>query len=586
LLAIHLITIYTHFLYIIRSFQLLVFFEILHGYQLKSKLILTEINSIQFSVFCQRDKGCARIPYMPKPVYLIILDGWGENPNLEGNAIAQANTPTIDKITRYYPQTLLQASGISVGLPWGEMGNSEVGHLTLGAGRVIYQSLPRITLSIQDGSFFKNEALLGAVESAKQKNGALHLMGLASNGGVHSSLAHLFALVELAKNNGLEKIYLHLFMDGRDAPPQSGIKAIQEIEEHLKEMPQARIATLCGRYFAMDRNENWDRTQKAYDLLTQGEGQREKSAQAALEKSYAEKITDEFVEPTAIEDENGNIYSVQENDSVIFFNFREDRARQITKAFVLPDFSNFERKKYFPNNEFVMMTKYEESIPAKVAFGPQPIKNCLGKVLSQANLKQLRIAETEKYAHVTYFFNGGEEEAFPGEDRELVPSQSVSTYDKAPAMSAFQITEKIIEDIEKDGHDFTLVNFANADMVGHTGKMDAAIEAVEVVDRCLSKLIPEIFKVDGRILITADHGNAEEVINPRTEEIDTEHSTFPVPFWYVSPENQKQKSESDIIRSKNNVGGLLSDVAPTVLNLLNIQAPPEMTGQNLLEILI
>jgi 2,3-bisphosphoglycerate-independent phosphoglycerate mutase len=521
-----------------------------------------------------------------KPVYLIILDGWGENPNLEGNAIAQAKTATIDQLVRHYPQTLLQASGISVGLPWGEVGNSEVGHLTLGAGRVVYQSLPRITLSIQDGSFFKNENFLAAVENVKKNNGALHIMGLASNGGVHSSLDHLHALLELGKNNGIAKICLHLFTDGRDAPPNSGINVIRDIEQRIKDIPGARIATLSGRYFAMDRNDNWNRTEKAYNLLTLGEGAREKSAESALEKSYAKNITDEFVEPVVIEDENGNIFPIAEKDSVIFFNFREDRARQLTKAFALPTFSKFERKKYLPDIEFVTMTKYEDNLPVRVAFGPQEIKNCLGEVLSQNKINQLRIAETEKYAHVTFFFNGGREEPFLGEERILVPSQSVSTYDKVPEMSAYVIEEKILEDLGKGKHGFTLVNFANADMVGHTGNLKAAISAAEAVDGCLGKIIPEILKIGGHIFITADHGNAEEMINPRTEEIDTEHSIFPVPFWYLNPENRRQKSESEIIKVKNSVGGILSDVAPTVLAVMNIPTPPEMTGQNLLEVLI
>jgi len=522
---------------------------------------------------------------MNRPVFLIILDGWGENPNLEGNAIAQANTPTIDNLSRHYPETLLQASGISVGLPWGEMGNSEVGHLTLGAGRVIYQSLPRITLAIQDGSFFKNESFLVAAENARKNQSALHIMGLASNGGVHSSLEHLYALFEFVKNNGLPKAYLHLFTDGRDAPPQSGIKVVRDIAERLKDYPEIRIASLSGRYFAMDRNENWNRTEKAYQLLTEGIGQKEKDAQAALQKSYDQNITDEFVEPIVIDDENGVIHSIEEKDSVIFFNFREDRARQLTKSFALPTFSKFERKKYLSDIEFVTMTKYEDNLPVRVAFGPQEIKNCLGEVLSRENMRQLRIAETEKYAHVTYFFNGGREEPYPGEDRVLVPSQSVSTYDKAPEMSAYQITEKILRELGEGKYNFILVNFANADMVGHTGNLKAAISAIEVVDECLGKIIPEILRIGGHIFITADHGNAEEIINPRTEEIDTEHSTFPVPLWYLNPENQQQKSESEIIKSKNSTGGLLSDIAPTVLAVLNILPPSEMTGQNLLEVL-
>jgi len=523
---------------------------------------------------------------MSKPVYLIILDGWGENPNLEGNAIAQANTPNIDKLMQHYPQTLLQASGISVGLPWGEVGNSEVGHLTLGAGRVLYQSLPRITLSIQDGSFFTNASFLAAIENAKKNDSALHLMGLASNGGVHSSMEHLYALLELAKNSELKKICLHLFMDGRDAPPQSGKNIVQDVEERIKGFPQARIATLCGRYFAMDRNDNWNRTEKAYDLLTSGTGSRQKSAQAALEASYKNNVTDEFVEPIAIEDENGNISSAGEKDSIIFFNFREDRARQITKAFTLPTFSKFERKKYLPDIEFVTMTKYEDNLPIRVAFGPQEIKNCLGEVLSHNKINQLRIAETEKYAHVTYFFNGGRETPFPGEDWMLIPSQSASTYDKVPEMSAYIIEEKILDELGTGKYGFTLVNFANADMVGHTGKLKPTIAAIEAVDGCLGKIIPEILKIGGHIFITADHGNAEETINPRTEETNTEHSTFPVPFWYLSPNNHRQKTESEILKVKNGIGGLLSDVAPTILAVMDITVPPEMTGQSLMEVLI
>jgi 2,3-bisphosphoglycerate-independent phosphoglycerate mutase len=522
---------------------------------------------------------------MNKPVYLIVLDGWGENSTYEGNAIAQANTPTVDKLSQHYPQTLLQASGISVGLPWGEVGNSEVGHLTLGAGRVLYQSLPRITLSIQDGSFFKNESFLAAVENAKKNSSTLHIMGLASNGGVHSSMDHLYALLELAKNSGLEKICLHLFTDGRDAPPQSGIKIIQDVEERIKNFPGARIASLCGRYFAMDRNDNWNRTEKAYNLLTLGAGSRQKSAQMAFETSYEKNITDEFIEPVAIEDEKGDVSVVSEKDSIIFFNFREDRARQLTKAFTLPTFSKFERKNYFPDVEFVTMTKYEDDLPVRVAFGPQEIKNCLGEVLSQNNINQLRIAETEKYAHVTYFFNGGREEPFPGEDRMLIPSQSVSTYDKIPEMSAYIIEEKILDALGTGKYGFTLINFANADMVGHTGKMKPTIAAIEAVDGCLGKIIPEILKIGGHIFITADHGNAEETVNPRTEEMDTEHSTFPVPFWYLNPKNHKQKSESEILNAKNNIGGLLSDVAPTILAVMDIPVPLEMTGQSLMEVL-
>jgi len=522
---------------------------------------------------------------MIKPTFLIVLDGWGENPNYEGNAIAQANTPTIDKLSRYYPQILLQASGISVGLPWGEMGNSEVGHLTLGTGRIMYQNLPRITLAIQDGTFFKNEALLAAAENVKKNGSALHIMGLASNGGVHSSLDHLYALLEFAKNNKLPRVYFHLFTDGRDAPPRSGEKIIEDIEIRLSEYGCGKIASICGRYFAMDRNDNWNRTEKAYNLLTLGKGKKEKDALEAIKKSYKSGITDEFVEPTLIEGAEGESRTIGDKDSVIFFNFREDRARQLTKAFSLPTFSKFPRKKYLPEIEFVSLIQYEEALPVRAAFPPIAIKNCLGEVISQAGLHQLRIAETEKYAHVTYFFNGGKEEPFPNEDHILVPSQAAPTYDKVPEMSAPAITEKVLKELGKGKYSFVLMNFANPDMVGHTGKMEATISAIETVDECLGKLIPQFVNLDGTVFITADHGNAEEITNPKTEEVNTEHSILPVPFWYITSRNQREKTESEILESKNNVKGILSDVAPTILASMNLKIPPEMTGQNLLDIL-
>jgi len=522
---------------------------------------------------------------MIKPTFLIILDGWGENPDFEGNAIAQAKTPTIDKLTRFYPQILLQASGISVGLPWGVTGNSEVGHLALGSGRVIYQNLPRITLAIQDGSFFNNEAFDAAISNVKKNNSALHLMGLASNGGVHSSMDHLFALLELAKSKQLDKVYLHVFTDGRDAPPKSAINVIDDIEMRLKEIGCGKISTICGRYYAMDRNDNWDRIEKAYNLLVLGKGKRGKNAHDALQNSYHNNITDEFVEPTIIEDAEGNSSIIGNKDSVIFINFREDRARQITKAFVLPTFSKFKREEYLSDVEFVCMTQYEDNLPAKIAFPLVLVKKCLGEVISEEGWSQLRIAETEKYAHVTYFFNGGREEPFPREDRALIPSQAVSTYDKAPEMSAFNITERVIKEIGTGKYSFVLINFANPDMVGHTGNLKATISAIETVDECLGKLIPQILKIGGQIFLTADHGNAEELTNRRTEEQDTEHSVFPVPLWYITPNNQRQKTESEITNGKNSVLGILSDVAPTILNSINVKVPPDMTGQNLLEIL-
>jgi 2,3-bisphosphoglycerate-independent phosphoglycerate mutase len=522
---------------------------------------------------------------MIKPTFLIVLDGWGESQSFEGNAIAQAKTPNIDKISRYYPEVLVQASGISVGLPWGEVGNSEVGHLTLGAGRVIYQNLPRITLSIQDGSFFKNNAFAIASENVKKNNSALHLVGLASDGGVHSSLDHLFALLEFAKNCELDKVYLHIFTDGRDSPPKSSLQIIENIEARIKEYGCGKIASVCGRYFAMDRNENWDRTAKAYDMLTLGKAGVEKSASDAVNKSYDKNITDEFIEPILIGDNEKDLGIIKGNDSVIFFNFREDRARQLTKTFVLPTFTKFTREKYLPDIEFICMTQYEDNLPVRIAFPPITIQNCLGEMISKQGLHQLRIAETEKYAHVTYFFNGGREEPYFQEDRILIPSQSVSTYDKAPEMSAYPITERVIKELGKGKYAFVLINYANPDMVGHTGNIKATIAAIETIDECLGMLIPEVLKIGGSLFITADHGNAEELLNLRNSEPDTEHSVSPVPLWYISPANQRQKSESQIMESKNDVRGILSDIAPTILASLNIKIPPEMTGQNLLDIL-
>lgn len=522
---------------------------------------------------------------MVKPVFLIILDGWGENPSFEGNAIAQAKTPVMDRITRHYPQVLLQASGISVGLPWGETGNSEVGHLTLGAGRVVYQSLPRITLAIQDGSFSKNEAFAGAIANTKKNNSALHIMGLVSSGGVHSSMDHLNALLELAKDNELKQVFVHLFTDGRDSPPRSGMKMIEDVELRIQEYACGKIASLCGRYFAMDRNDNWDRTEKAFRLLTEGVGTREKSAREALQKSYNASITDEFVEPTLIEYPGEKPGLIRQKDSVIFFNFREDRARQLTKAFILPGFTKFKRENNLPELEFVTMTQYEDNLPAKVAFPPIEVKNCLGEIISRKGLHQLRMAETEKYAHVTYFFNGGKEESFPNEERVLIPSQAVSTYDKVPEMSAPEITAQVVKEMGKGKYSFLLVNFANADMIGHTGDLKATISAVETLDECIGKIMSEALKMGGSMFITADHGNAEELVNLRTEEADTEHSVYPVPLWYITPQNERRKTEAEIMEGRNNVKGILGDVAPTILAAMGIDVPPEMTGQNLLNIL-
>lgn len=521
---------------------------------------------------------------MYNPVVLVVLDGWGISNNSQGNAIKQANLPTIDKLNKFYPMTALQASGISVGLPWGECGNSEVGHMALGAGKIIYQNLPRISLAIQDGSFFKNPALLQAINNAKNKKSSLHFMGLLGEGSVHSHREHLYALLDMAKNEKIENVFIHIFTDGRDSPPNSGTKTITELRDKIRFYGIGKIASICGRNWAMDRNNNWDRVEKVYQLLTSGKGEQIQDPVKYLQNSYEKEIFDEYIEPAIVTENQKPLALVCDNDSVIFFNFREDRSRELTKAFVLPGFDKFKKDKML-KLEFVTMTEYEKDLPVTIAFPPEKIKEGLGEALSKKKLRQLRIAETEKYAHVTYFFNGGKEEPWPGEDRILIPSPSVPRFDQAPEMSAPQITERAVAAIESEKYSFILINYANPDMVGHTGNEKAAIEAVQSVDKSLSLLIPAVLKVKGCLLITADHGNAEEVKNFHTGQIDTEHSTNPVPFWFVAHDNHREKKAEEIVRQQNEVGGLLSDVAPTILELMNIEKPREMNGESLLPIL-
>ncbi len=521
---------------------------------------------------------------MYKPIVLAVLDGWGISSNTQGNAIRQANLPTIEKLNKFYPMTTLQASGISVGLPWGECGNSEVGHMTLGAGKIIYQNLPRITLSIQDGTFFKNEALLEAMKNVSANKSALHLIGLIGEGSVHSHKEHVYALLEMAKKEGLEKVFVHIFTDGRDSPPTSGTKVIKELQDKTRTIGIGKIATLCGRNWAMDRNNNWDRVEKAYFMLTEGKGEKTSDPFKYLQESYAKEITDEYVEPAIITEEGGTPNFVQDGDSVIFFNFREDRSRELTKAFVLPGFDKFKREKMIKLN-FVTFTEYEKDLPVKAAFPPEEIRNGLGEILSQKKMKQLRIAETEKYAHVTYFFNEGRENPWPGEDRILVPSPTVSRFDETPEMSAPLITEKAIAAVSSKKYDFILINYANPDMVGHTGNEKATVEAVQSVDKSLSLLIPAVLETGGCLLVTADHGNAEEIKNFHTGEINTEHSSNPVPLWFIASDNHKEKEGGKIVREQNEVGGLLSDIAPTILDLMKIEKPKEMDGESLLPIL-
>lgn len=509
---------------------------------------------------------------MKKTLVLCIMDGFGHNPEKYGNAIEAASTPNLDRLCKEYPMTYIGASGMDVGLPDGQMGNSEVGHTNIGAGRVVYQELTRITKSIQDGDFFENEALKGAMENALKNNTALHLVGLLSDGGVHSHNTHLWALVEMAKKLGLEKVYVHCLLDGRDVPPESGIEFVAECRDKLNEIGVGKIATIMGRFYAMDRDNLWDRVEKAYAAMVYGEGIHADDAVEALKASYeaidedGKHITDEFVIPT-ICTENATI---GENDSVVFFNFRPDRAREITRTFVDPDFDGFERKKGFFPLYYVCMTQYDATMPnVHVAFKPQSLKNTLGEYLSAMGKTQLRIAETQKYAHVTFFFNGGEEKVYEGEDRILVPSPKISTFDLKPEMSAYEVTEKVVENVESGKYDVVILNFANCDMVGHTGIFDAAVKAVEAVDECVGKVYEAVEKVDGTMIITADHGNADKMYEPDGSPF-TAHTTYPVPFIVCR------------YPCKLREGGKLCDIAPTMLKILGLKQPEEMTGESII----
>lgn len=501
---------------------------------------------------------------IPKPVVLIILDGWAISESNEGNAIKKANTPFYNKFLKENPNTTLKASGLSVGLPEGQMGNSEVGHLNIGAGRVVYQELTRITKSIEDGDFFDNAALNSSIENCLENNSALHLMGLLSDGGVHSHINHLIALIELAKHKGVKEVYIHGILDGRDVPPRSAAKYIEELEAKISEIGLGKIATISGRYYSMDRDKRWERTQLAYDLYTEGKGLHANSAIAALTNAYDRDENDEFVKPTFVE--GGQ--AIKDKDSIIFFNFRPDRARQITRAFVDAEFEGFP-KNTSPKVHYTCFTQYDEALTVPIAFTPQDINKTLGEVLANASVNQLRIAETEKYAHVTFFFNGGVEVPNVNEHRVLIPSPKVATYDLAPEMSAYEVTDKLLEEIESDSHDFILINYANPDMVGHTGIIDAAVKACEVVDDCISKVIPKIIEKGGVVLLTADHGNADQMIDPVTKKVHTAHTSNPVPLIVAG------------LGDLNLTEGALCDIAPTVLKIMNIEKPEEMTGKSL-----
>ncbi len=507
-----------------------------------------------------------------RPTVLMILDGFGLNEKHEANAVYEAKTPVIDGLMEKYPFVKGYASGMAVGLPEGQMGNSEVGHLNMGAGRIVYQELTRITKEIQDGDFFKNEELLKAVNNAKENGSALHLYGLLSDGGVHSHNTHLYALLELAKKEGLEKVYVHCFLDGRDTPPASGKEFVQELEDKMKEIGVGKIATVMGRYYAMDRDNRWDRVEKAYAALTKGEGIPADSAVAAVENSYADGKTDEFVVPAVVMENGVPTATIKDKDSIIFYNFRPDRAREITRAFCADEFDGFDRGKRL-DVTYICFTEYDVTIPNKeIAFKKVEIKNTFGEFLAAHHMTQARIAETEKYAHVTFFFNGGVEEPNEGEDRILVKSPKVATYDLQPEMSAYKVTEKLVEAITCGKYDVIIINYANPDMVGHTGVEAAAIKAIEAVDECVGKAVDALLSVDGQMIICADHGNAEQLIDYETGEPFTAHTTNPVPFILVNYDENYTLAE----------GGCLADLVPTLIEMMGMEKPADMTGKSLL----
>ena len=508
-----------------------------------------------------------------KQYLLMIMDGVGLNDEEKGNAFKLANTPNLDRLTIKYPNTHIKTSGMAVGLPEGQMGNSEVGHTNIGAGRIVYQELTRITKEIEDGNFFSNEALLDAMQKVKENNSTLHIVGLLSDGGVHSHINHLFGLLEMAKREEVENVYVHAILDGRDTPPTSAVDYVKQLEEKMKELGIGKIATLSGRYYAMDRDNRWERVKMAYDAMAFGKGQEFRIAQKAIETSYEAQEFDEFVKPVVITDsEDEPLTTVSDNDSIIYFNFIPDRARELTKAFKLEGFDGFETKD-IKNLTFVTMTQYDESIKnVEVAYKPQVLVNTFGEYISKKGYTQLRTAETEKYAHVTFFFNGGKEEPYEGESRILVNSPKVATYDLQPEMSAYEVTDNVVKAIENKEYDVIIMNYANGDMVGHTGNLEKTIEAVEALDECVGRVISKIEEVGGEALITADHGNCELMVDLKTGEPITSHSTYDVPLIVVS----------DRIKTLNS--GRLCDLTPTLLTMMGEEIPEEMTGVSLVEI--
>jgi len=506
-----------------------------------------------------------------RTVLLTILDGWGYGDSCPANAVKSANTPNFNNLKENYPNTEIYAHGKYVGLPDGQMGNSEVGHLNIGAGRVVYQDLTRINLAIEDKTFFENPEFLKAAEHARKNNSAIHFMGLVSDGGVHSSLEHLFACIDFAKEQGLEKVYVHAFLDGRDTPPRSADTYLVQLEEKLEKVNLPQIASIMGRYYAMDRDKRWDRTEKAYNCLLLGEVKTAQNSAKAIQDSYEnDDLGDEFVIPiTTNSDKNSRI---KDGDSVIFINFRPDRARQLTQAITAPDFDGFYRKKVLKDLYFVSMTQYDETFDVAVAYPPEALTGILGEILNKNNVKEFRTAETEKYAHITFFFNGGVEKPYETETRCLVPSPKVATYDLQPEMSAPEVADKVVKALKSQEYDFILVNFANPDMVGHTGIFDAAVKAIETIDGCMGKIVSAVKEVDAVMLLTSDHGNAECMEDPKTHKPFTAHTNNPVPFFVINLNEDIDLRE----------GGCLADIAPTVLDLFEIEKPAEMTGNSLI----
>ncbi|HKL49255.1 MAG TPA: 2,3-bisphosphoglycerate-independent phosphoglycerate mutase [Desulfuromonadales bacterium] len=510
---------------------------------------------------------------MSRPLALVILDGWGINPSCDNNAVCQAKTPRLDALGQDYPTTQLGASGPAVGLPEGQMGNSEVGHMNLGAGRVVYQDLTRIFKSIEDGTLETNPVLVEALEKIKKRGGKLHLMGLLSDGGVHSHNTHLYALLKMASKSGLDDICVHCFMDGRDTPPKSGARYLRELEEELECLGTGRIATVTGRYYAMDRDNRWDRVERAWRAMVHGEGETADDSEEAIQGAYEAGQNDEFVQPRVILSDGEPSGLVEDDDGIIFFNFRSDRAREITRAFTQEDFNKFERPGNPDLASYVCLTQYDATFDLPVAFPPEDYPKILGEILSEAGLHQLRIAETEKYAHVTFFFNGGNEEPFPGEERVMVPSpQDVATYDEKPQMSAPEVTDEVVKCVDSGKYDVIILNYANGDMVGHTGFMDAAVSAMETVDECVGRVVDSVLGAGGSLLITADHGNCETMLDPDGEP-QTAHTGNPVPLILVDPARKAVSLRS----------GILADIAPTMLKLLDIPVPKEMTGKPLMQ---